>query len=383
MLGSLVILALNISSPFMALYARELGATEILIGVVMSAFFFSRIFIEIPAGYISDRIGYRIPLTAGFVLSSLASGIAALASAPFHLLVARILGGVGSALFFNASINFVILLAEKGEQEKAMARYRGIGFIGSLLGAPIGGWLGSIFGLRVTFIVSTCIHLTTLIVISSSRELKNATSQEAIREEIEEAPDRSWRGTFRALQEYVLLVVCLTGFLRMFSVSGIFSTVAPIYLRLVLGFELSTIGLLMGARSIGMVISTFLAGRTVNKIGKPWIYVVSRLLLGTTILTLILFPSIPAQTVAFLLSGVASGILMPLLPVTAAEVVEPSVRGIAISLYRTAFDLGAIVAPVFLTWVMTLWGIEICFYIVVGLMLFNAGLSTTLMGRIE
>jgi len=382
-LGFLVILAGNVGNPFLPIYAGVLGANEIVIGIIMSCFFISRTLIEIPVGYISDRIGYRNPLIVGFAASTLAAGVAAVAVTPFHLMIARALWGVGSALFFNVSMNVVVNMVKSEDRGEAMGVFQGIEFTGSFLGAPVGGLLAAFFGFRAVFAVSAGILFITVVVMMISKELKVATSREAVQAQRDRIGNRGWMDSLNAMRNYVFGVVCLTGFLRMFALMGIFSTIAPIYLNVSLGFDVATIGVLMGFRSVGMSAANFLAGRAARILGKAWIFVSSLLLVGVTTLMVLFFPSFKHQVILFLLGDVASGILMPLLPVTIAEVIEPSVRGTAIGFFRTSFDVGAIIAPILLTWIVTVWGIEACFYIASALLFFNAVLSLTLIGRIE
>ncbi len=382
-LGFLVILAGNIGNPFLPIYAGSLGASEIVVGIIMSCFFISRTFIEIPAGYISDRIGYRNPLIVGFVASTFAAGFAALASSPYHLMIARSLWGVGSALFFNASVNVVVNMVGSEDRGEAIGMFQGIEFIGSFMGAPVGGVLAGVFGFRVVFLISAGILLITVVVMVASKELKAATSHEAIDAQRGGVERVGWTQSLKEMRNYVFGIVCLTGFMRMFAMMGVFSTIVPIYLNTQLGFDVTTIGLLMGLRSVGMSASNFLAGRTARIAGKPWVYAGSLLLTAFVLVAILLFPSLEIQAILFLLGGVGSGILMPLLPATIAEVITPSVRATAIGFFRTSFDIGAIIAPILLTWISSIWGMEVCFYLVAAMLLLNALASLALRGRIN
>jgi MFS family permease len=215
-----------------------------------------------------------------------------------------------------------------------------------------------------------------------SKELKEATSLEVTQAQ-RGVRNGTWKDSLKAMQDYVFGVVCLTGFNRMFAMIGIFSTILPLYLSIRLGFDVATIGILMGFRSIGMSAANFLAGRAARVAGKPGVFIISLLLLAVAIIGMLFFPSFEVQAFLFLIGGMGGGVLMPLLPVTIAEVINPSVRGTAIGFFRTSFAVGAIIAPILLTWISTTWGMEICFYLVAVLLLFNTFFSYTLRGRIE
>ena len=60
--GFITVFGFGVVQPFLPLYARELGASETVVGLVVSSYFITRLFIELPSGMISDRVGRRIPL---------------------------------------------------------------------------------------------------------------------------------------------------------------------------------------------------------------------------------------------------------------------------------------------------------------------------------
>ncbi len=382
-LAFLVMLNEQSASPVLPLYAGQLGATEVVAGAVISSSFLSRMFLEIPAGYLSDRVGYRAPLIAGFLSSALGAFLSMLAADPFHLMVGRVLWGVGLALFFNTSINLVVKMSERGSMGEAMGVFQGIEFLGGFMGAPIGGMMAAIFGFRMIFAVAAALMLAAAAMSILSKGLSAATSPKGVRAPRSELETGTWTNAFNAMRNPAFGFVCFTGFLFFSTEIGMLSTIIPIYFTAALGFDVAAIGLLMGIRFVGLSAGNFLAGRAAKFSGQPRVYVMSLLLLGTAIVLMPSFPSFEIQAALFMLAGLALGILLPLLPVTVAEVVTPSVRGTAIGVYRTFFDAGAIVAPILLTWISVSWGTKASFYIVTALLFMNALVSLTFRGKIE
>ena len=382
-LAFLVMLNEQSSSPVLPLYASQLGASEVVVGIVISSSFVSRTLLEIPVGYISDRVGYRAPLITGFVSSTLAAGLSMLAADASHLIIGRILWGVGMALFFNTSMILVVNMFESKSRGEAMGMFQSIQFIGGFLGAPLGGILGAIFGFRMIFVLAAALMLMATIISISSKELYDVTSPKRIKAQKTEVKTDTWRNAVDAIRNPVFSYICLTGFIVFSTEVGIFSTIIPIYLNTALGFNVTAIGILLGIKFVGVSGGTFLAGRVAKVAGKPWAYVISLLLLGTAILAMPFFASFEIQAALFLLSGLALGTIFPLLPVTVAEVVIPSVRGTAIGVYRTFFDAGAIVAPIVLTWISVLWRTSVSFCVIAALLFMNALVSLTFRGKIE
>src|SRR5436189_5654232 len=66
-------------------------------GLVNSAFFWSYAALQIPAGWLVDKYGSKLPLAMSFVLWSIVSAASALASGFTELFTLRFLLGVGEA----------------------------------------------------------------------------------------------------------------------------------------------------------------------------------------------------------------------------------------------------------------------------------------------
>jgi MFS family permease len=57
--GFAIMMGMSLPSSFLPILANSLDSSGVLVGLVVSAWFLSRIFLEIPSGIISDRIGRR------------------------------------------------------------------------------------------------------------------------------------------------------------------------------------------------------------------------------------------------------------------------------------------------------------------------------------
>jgi len=153
--------------------------------------------------------------------------------------------------------------------------------------------------------------------------------------------------------------------------SGALYTVFPLYANESLGFSLSEIGLFMGARSVGYVAAILGMGYIADKIGRRPVLIFG--LAGTAIMIVSLsFVSSFLGIIAVVsILGITTGAIWIICPVLAAEAVDPSLRGAAIGVYRTFFDLGSILGPIIMTWVFSINGIALCFYLSGALLFLN------------
>ncbi|HWN30883.1 MAG TPA: MFS transporter, partial [Burkholderiales bacterium] len=86
MLGMFVIL------PVFALYAEHLpgGASHTLVGIALGAYGLTQAILQIPFGWVSDRIGRKPTIYAGLVLFAVGSFVAAWAQDIYMIIVGRV-----------------------------------------------------------------------------------------------------------------------------------------------------------------------------------------------------------------------------------------------------------------------------------------------------
>jgi MFS family permease len=122
-------------------------------GLLNSAFFWSYALCQIPAGFLTDRYGVRLPYAASFTLWSIVSGATALAGNLWHLFAFRLLLGAGEAIITPASMKWIT--GNVAEHNRGLAV--GILFAGSKFGPAIGAFLSALliqnYGFRAMFAI--------------------------------------------------------------------------------------------------------------------------------------------------------------------------------------------------------------------------------------
>ena len=78
-------------------FRNSLGLTETQVGGIMSAFFFTYALCQVPAGWLSDRLGARRMLPLYICVWSLCTIMTGLANGFFMLIAARLMFGVSQA----------------------------------------------------------------------------------------------------------------------------------------------------------------------------------------------------------------------------------------------------------------------------------------------
>ena len=137
----------------------QLGLSNTQLGLLLSAFFWSYVPGQLPAGWLAERLDARRLLAAGLALWALATVLTGLAQGFLILLMVRVLLGAGESVMFPAS--FKILAREALEAQRGRANgllAAGLSF-GSAFGTLLGGLLMAWLGWRAVFILFGCASL--------------------------------------------------------------------------------------------------------------------------------------------------------------------------------------------------------------------------------
>src|SRR6476620_8232625 len=98
------------------LLSREMHLGPEAKGVLLSAFFWSYTFMQIPMGIVADRVNLRWLYGAAFALWSLSQGLMGLAAGLGSLIVFRVLLGIGESIYLPGGSKIVSLLFRPHER---------------------------------------------------------------------------------------------------------------------------------------------------------------------------------------------------------------------------------------------------------------------------
>jgi len=120
LLYSFRMLGLFMALPLLALYAADMaGASPAMIGLALGAYGATQALLQIPLGWLSDRIGRKPVILGGLLIFALGSVVAALADSVAVIVVGRALQGAGA---ISGSVMALAADLTRDEQRtKAMA----------------------------------------------------------------------------------------------------------------------------------------------------------------------------------------------------------------------------------------------------------------------
>jgi len=274
------------------------------------------------------RLPRKAVLLTLMVIFTLGNAACALAPDYFTLLIARVVTSFAHGTFFGVgSVVATSLVAPQRRASAIAIMFTGL-TVATLLGVPLGAWIGLLFGWRMTFWVVTAIGALALLVLALLVPgLPRPADPGSLRSEV-----------LAVLQPKVLLGLGVTvlGFAGVFVV---FTYIQPILTR-VSGFSeaaVSPILLLFGA---GLALGNLLGGRLADR--RPATALLgslAALALVLAVLPLALHSAVAAVALVGFF-GVAAFATVPPLQLQVLEKAGSAGQSLASSLNIAAFNLG-------------------------------------------
>lgn len=360
----IVAVGFGIVLPLLPFLARDLGANDLLLGVLTASYALTQFVFSPYWGSVSDRVGRRRILTVGTF--GLAISFFAMAIAPtfWWLLFIRVAGGVLSAATIPTAQAYAADLTEPKHRAQVMGLMGAAVGLGFVFGPAIGGVL-NVFGTAVPFIGGGVLALATT--IGCWRMLPESKGQS----EPEKSQDSRWATIAKSLRSPIAPYFWLT-LIVMLGNASIFSFLG-VYLddRYNAGVGAATAAfVLLGIASA--FIQGFLVGRLIQRFGEDKTIVIALVSGGIGFAGLALSPSLWIAML-FVMIG-ASGMSLARPAVTAAiSTTTPFEQGVSLGV-QTSFDsLGRVLGP-FLAGLMYFGGVTIPYWVSALLYLVTANL---------
>ena len=141
---------ISVAGPIMM---KDLHMSPALFGVVLSAFTFGYAILQIPGGWLADRLGARTLLVTALVWWSVFTGLTGLATGASLLIVVRVLFGVGEGLENGAQFKLIGDFFTSKERSSANGLFLTALALAPAFVAPVSTWLLGTIGWRGLFLI--------------------------------------------------------------------------------------------------------------------------------------------------------------------------------------------------------------------------------------
>jgi MFS transporter, DHA1 family, multidrug resistance protein len=341
-----VFLTWHMVGPVLPRFALEFGVSVTEVGLLISAFTLARVFLNFPAGSLSERIGRRAVLIAGGTVVGFASIGSGLVQGFPELVALRFLTGAGGALAVTVSSTIMADISTRGNRARMMSFNEGIVSMGLFLGPGVGGLLADAVGLRVPFYVAGALALSAT--VWAAIRLPETRGWNADPRPASVGPRASlWAGVRQILVDRDYIMIAMVAFATFFTRFGTLFLLLPV-LAYAMGMSPGQYGIMASCIALIQVPLLAVAGTLADRVGRKAVIVPSQFLTGAAIIGYGLAPSVPWFLVAAAFFALGMGIGGTAPSAYLADIAPSHLRGVSIGLYRTTGDIAGFFGPLLL-----------------------------------
>ncbi len=353
LLTFLAALIIGLLAPILPVFARELGASGLWIGLIFSGSDLVRMFLGPFVGQLYDRTGRpRVLLQAAFGFHMLGAALYWWTRSYPELLWGRIAQGLASG-FFNPVAGSVIAQAAPAQRLSSyLGLYASVFFLGFGVAPVFGGWLADHWGIRQVFLVVGALAALAL-VVASGLPAQTAVSQGSRR------GNAPLRETLKNRVIQSLLVYRLGYAMARSTIFTFFPILAVSY-----GLSKTQVGWVLTVQILLLSLLQFPGGWVVDRTRRKG-YILHFTLWATALLLLWMprLRSFWGFLGLGLLLSLAGALSAPAaLGIAAREGQRTGTLATAISVNQSSFALGMIVGPILSGWVFDTLGLSAVFW---------------------
>lgn len=352
-------LGAGIIAPFLPLYAQDMGASGVLLGLIFSSFALARLIITPFVGAMSDLRGRKMFLIIGlgwFAVTALAYIVA---DSPALLVGVRFAQGLAAAMVVPVAMALVADRTVIGDEGRTMALFHTSFLLGWGMGPLIGGVVYDLAGFNANFVLMAVLSALSLVLVvfkvHDPVKLSAGASTEGWPERLALLADRQLLAVFLARAGSAAQVGCLVAFLPLLGGS--------------LGLAAWQVGLFI---TVNVFIMTGLqtpAGRLADRWPRGPLVVTGQMVSAAGMAALPFSSGFWAMMALAVVMGMGAGLSLPAM--TAVVVARSKARGagmgLAMGVYNSAFSLGVVVGPVAAGWLSDLSDFNAAFYLAAAL----------------
>lgn len=344
-------LGMGIVSPFLPIYAEQLGASNMEIGLVQSAFSITGIFTLLFVGRLSDRLGRKVFLLGGLAILGISSVGLMYTTTPWQLIGMRFIQGLGASAHLPIAQAYLGDITPEGNEGKWMGYFNAVLFAGMGAGPLLGGVLSDAFSISTTFLVMAILNFLGL--FATIMFLKEMPRKVAISKE---------HGSVMApLKSRVMFGVLVQ---RMTTGIGTSSLMAfiPIFADVRLGLSATLIGVLMAMRTPVSILQSY-TGRLADRLNRRWMVINGSLVAMVAIAFLPLTGGFWLLMLVYVAITVGQSYAMPAANAYVVQEGRTFGMGLCMTYFMMAMQIGNGIGPIILGYIADALSLSWAFYI--------------------
>ena len=357
------ILGIGIIVPFLSLYATDMGASGIWLGMIFTGYGLASTIISPFAGRLSDRRGRKRFLMLGLFIYSLSSlGYIYAVNAP-QLALVRLIQGAAGGMIFPVALAYVGDISPEGEEGKWMGYATAAFFSGFGFGPLMGGVLTEHYGMTIAFAIMGGLNMVAALLITFW--LPEIGQRKVSAGESPSFREMATSGIIRGIFSF--------RFTQAMG-RGAFMVFLPIFAAIYIGLTPTLVGVLISVHVFGMSLLAPFAGHIADRYNRKTLVVLSSV---TYLLSLGLIPLAHSFWFLFglcIFQGIASSLSMTASQALIVEEGRKFGMGSTMALPMMAMGIGIVIGPLASGALADYVSISSVFYFAAGIGLVGTGL---------
>lgn len=349
-------------APVLPLFLeQEYGVSAAEVGIAVGLFGFGRLVTSLPAGYLAQRYGRKGVLSLGAAINVVGAAMVSVSFSYAWLTGWRFVSGFGGSIFLTVATIYLRDEATPATRGRLLSLQELSILAGQILGPLLGGYLGSIFGLRVPLYVQAALMAVSLGVIVLALP-ESRWREEAARRNAAPSPQHSpTRGEgassaaggegesegrqpgemWRLMLNPAFIFVGMFALMIVANRQGARLSVMPLFGR-AKGFEPDHLGLWISVTHFPQFFTTLASGYLSDRFGRKTPIIPSIALMCLGIAAFIWAGNLWQLLLSGVLLGLGEGLGSPAGTVFFADIAPPGMEGVTIGLLRTFGGVGTI-----------------------------------------
>ncbi|MFL2634796.1 MAG: MFS transporter [Dehalococcoidia bacterium] len=336
----------GVISPLLPIFAKNLNITVSSIGFAVSIFAFARLLFNFPIGIITDKIGRRPLLILGPLINAFGIILTGYSNNLMMLLFARFISGIGHGMYTLAALAYISDISDDSNRARFIGMNQAALLSGVAIGPAIGGILAELYGIRMPF------YFIGIIVALASFYSAMRLPETLVKQKENNATNINTKKTpstknliIKLIKSMEFVSIGLVTIAIFLTRQGSRHTIIPLLAVTKLNISTGMIGIIFTVQAIMHLIVLIPASFLADQYGRRKVILPSLIAAGFCLLLYTFSDSL----FSFILVSILISLSMALAgPAPAAYVVDISpkeITGIAMSLYRTAGDIGFVIGP--------------------------------------
>ena len=324
LISLIVMMGATMVTPSLTLYAKEgFSDNGFIIGAIVAGYAIGRVITDIPSGFLTDRIGISKTMKIGLVIQILSSILAGIAPNYWILFLMRVTEGIGSSIYVNAAVTYVLLSNQSSRRGTVMGMYQSIMMTGITIGPIFGAFIANTYGLNASYFAYAAVLVVAMIIVFF---IQHKGKFHIITNGVDNTYNLDFEsfGIIRNISIYINSASLATfgfAFLR----SGIYTMAIPLFAYENLHLSVISVGFIFTSASVANLLASFFSGKLTDRYGMKWPLIIS-ILVASFIIIIIPFTTLMIQMlILVIILGITSGFFGQSVA-WAAEKVEEKVK---------------------------------------------------------